>query len=191
MLITRGSLLIRFGCDPIAFVNNVKVMAHCTVGYLFEGAPENGGKGFLIGCHRCASFKVPLCDICYSSRDPDTGKLKFKGNAVKHSKGIPYLVDCNTTGSDPGTPSSPLFPLQSLWEHFLISAIENLVAPVGPCHGAQVVFQEDNAGPHNEGTYPEWMQVEFSKKKWIIELQAPQGVYLKTVCSFMTVINSM
>ena len=142
-----------------------KVMVHCTVGYLFEGDPEKGGQGFLIGCHRCAAFKVPLRDFHYSSRDPDTGKLRFKGNAVKHAKGIPYIVDCNVTGSDPGTASNPLFPLQTLWEHCLVPTIENLIAPEGPCHGTQVVFQEDNTGPHIEGTYREWMQAEFDRRK--------------------------
>ena len=153
-----------------------KVMAHCTVGFLFTGSPERGGKGFLIGCHRCAGWKVPLRDIRHSSRDPVTRKITFRGNPIKHHKGVPYLVDCNVSGSNPGTPSSPLFPLQSLWEHNLMGAVENLVAPGGPCEGAQVVFQEDNAGPHVEGTYREWMQGEFDKRGWKIELQAPQGM---------------
>ena len=72
-----------------------------------------------------------------------------------------------------------------------MSPIENLVAPGGPCHGAQVVFQEDNAGPHIEGTYRGWMQSEFTKRKWIIELQAPQGVYLETIYYFVTQINNV
>ena len=155
---------------------NKKVMVHCTVGYLFDGDPENGGSGYLIGCHRCAAFKVPLRDILFSSRDPETGKLKFKGNAVKHAKGVPYMVDCNVTGSDPGTPSNPLFPLQALWEHSLVPSIEKLVEPGGPCAGAKVIFQEDNAGPHIEGNYRDWMSAEFKRRNWSIELQAPQGM---------------
>ena len=58
-----------------------------------------------------------------------------------------------------------------------MGAVDNLVAPGGPCEGAQVVFQEDNAGPHVEGAYREWMQGEFDKRGWKIELQAPQGVW--------------
>jgi hypothetical protein len=80
-----------------------KVMAHCCVGYLFDGEVENGGDGFLISCDRCASFKMPLRNSFYhSSRDPESGKLTFKGNAIKHKKGEPYLVDCSVTGSDVG-----------------------------------------------------------------------------------------
>ena len=152
-----------------------KVMAHCTVGYLFESNVEDGGQGFLIGCHRCAGYKVPLRDIRYSSKDPQTGKTTFKGNPIKHKKDEPYLVDCNVTGSNPGTPTAPCFPLKGVWEHSLIGNIEELVKTGGPCEGAQVVFQEDNAGPHVEGNYREWMIEEFDKRGWMIELQAPQG----------------
>ena len=157
--------------------NIKKVMVHCTVGYCFDGDPENGGEGFLIGCHRCAAFKVPQRDVRYSSKDPNTGRTIFRGNPIKHRRGVPYLVDCNVTGSDPGTPTDPKFPLQKLWEHTLIPSIEALVSPGGPCSGAQVVFQEDNAGPHQEGTYREWMLAEFEQRNWMVELQAPQGPY--------------
>ena len=67
-----------------------------------------------------------------------------------------------------------------------MGAVENLVAPGGPCEGAQVVFQEDNAGPHVEGTYREWMQGEFDKRGWKIELQAPQGMCTSAGISILT-----
>ena len=62
-----------------------EVMAHCCVGYLFEGDVEAGGDGLLISCDRCASFKMPLRNSYVSTRDAITGKLKFKGNALKHT----------------------------------------------------------------------------------------------------------
>ena len=152
-----------------------KVMAHCTVGYLFHSNVEEGGEGFLIGVNRCAGFKIPLRDIRYASKDPVTNNTVFKGNPIKHHKGIPYLVNCNVTGSKLGTPTEPTFPLKLLWEHCLIPSVEKLLAPGGPCHGAQVILQEDNAGPHTEGNYTSWLQSEFEKRAWRIELQAPQG----------------
>jgi len=152
-----------------------KVMAHCTVGYCFDRNVEDGGQGYLIGLHRCAAYKVPLRDVHFSSKDPDTGRITFKGNPVKHTKGKPYLVDCNVTGSNPGTPTAPCFPLKGVWEHALIPSVEALIAEGGPCEGAQVVFQEDNAGPHIEGNYREWMVAEFARRNWMVELQAPQG----------------
>ncbi len=92
-------------------------MDHCTVGYLFDTIVEDGGEGFLIGVHRCANFKVPLCDVRFSSKDPATGRISFAGNAIKNKKGEPYLVDCNVTGMNAGTPTTQYFPLRSLWEH--------------------------------------------------------------------------
>ena len=86
-----------------------------------------------------------------------------------------YLVDCNVKGFDAGTPDVPCFPLKTLWEHSLIPAIKALTAANGPCAGAQVVFQEDNAGPHTEKRYASWMNDTFGDLGWKIELQAPQG----------------
>jgi hypothetical protein len=66
---------------------------------------------------RCYELhKMPLRNSYHSSRDPTTGKLSFKGNAVKNVKGVPYLVDCAVTGTDVGTATKPCFPLKRLWE---------------------------------------------------------------------------
>ena len=47
----------------------------------------------------------------------------------------------------------------------------------GPCAGAVVVHQEDNAGPHIDKTYKDWLQAEFDRRGWKLEHQAPQGPY--------------
>ena len=57
----------------------------------------------------------------------------------------------------------------------------HLVAPRGPCEGAQVVFQEDNAGPHVEGTYRKWMQGEFQKTFYSFQLTTLQISTVETV----------
>ena len=150
-------------------------MAHCTVGYCFDSNVEDGGNGYLIGLNRCANFKVPLRDVRYSSKDPVTNRISFVGNPIKYPKGIPYLVDCNVTGSNPGTATVPCFPLKLLWEHSLLPAIQAMVAPGGPCEGAQVVYQEDIAGPHTEAGYTQWLRDTFDALGWKLELQAPQG----------------
>ncbi len=51
-----------------------------------------------------------------------------------------------------------------------------MVGPGGPCEGAQVIYQEDNAGPHTEAGYTEWMAAKFHELGWRLELQAPQGM---------------
>ncbi len=50
--------------------------------YIFDTHAEDGGEGFLIGLHRCANFKVPLRDVRFSSKDPETGRISFAGNAI-------------------------------------------------------------------------------------------------------------
>ena len=53
--------------------------------------------------------------------------------------------------------------------------MEKLVAPGGPCEGALVILQEDNAGPHTEGNYHRWITEAFEERHLRIELEAPQG----------------
>ena len=104
------------------------------------------------------------------------GKLVFKGNAVKNTKGVPYLVDCAVTGTDVGTATKPRFPLKRLCEYTLIPAIALLVDEGGPCEGAVVVIQQDNAGPHIEDGYRTWMLDQCDLLGWMYEPHAPQGM---------------
>jgi hypothetical protein len=156
--------------------------AYCTSNNLLSiihphvGNPEDGGDGYLIGAHRCAAFKVPQKDVYHASKDPVTGKTVYKGNAIKRPKDIPFLVDCNVKGFDAGSTNVPCFPLKTLlWEHSLIPAIKAMTAHDGACAGAQVILQEDNAGPHTEARYTALMMETFAELGWKIELQAPQG----------------
>ena len=108
-------------------------MARATVGYCFEGDPENGGQGLLIALNRCQAFKV--------------AQKYYRGKGgVKVTKGDCLLTDCNVTGTDIGTPDKPKFALKALWEYGLLPSLDALVAPGGQCEGAMVIHQEDNAG---------------------------------------------
>jgi hypothetical protein len=151
-----------------------KVMGHATVGYMFWDNPENGGKGFLIGLHRCQNFKVVARTTNVTTIDPITKKQKRKGNPVKHKLGDVVLVDCNVKGSDIGTPTDPKFALRTLWEEIILPAYDALTAVGGPAEGAVIVH---NAPPHQEGDFHAWLVEEFQKRGWRLELQAPQGPY--------------
>jgi hypothetical protein len=140
-------------------------MGHATVGYLFWDTPENGGKAFLIGLHRCQNFKVVQRTTNETKKDPVTGKITRKGNPVKHKVGDMVLVDCNVKGSDNGTPSDPKFALRTLWEHVILPAYDALTAVGSPAEGATVVHQEDNAPSHQqEGDFHQWLTAEFSRQ---------------------------
>jgi hypothetical protein len=62
----------------------------------------------------------------------------------------PYLVDYAVIGLDVGTATKPCFLLKNRWQYTLIPTITQLVDTGGPCEGAIVVLQQDNAGPHIE-----------------------------------------
>jgi hypothetical protein len=108
-------------------------MGHAIVAYLFHDSPENGGKGFVIGLHRCQNYKVVARTTNQTTKDPVTGKLKRKGNPIKNKQVDIVLVDCNMKGSDNGTSSSdPKFSLRTLWEHVILPAYDALTAVGGP-----------------------------------------------------------
>jgi hypothetical protein len=60
---------------------------------------------------------------------------------------------------------------------YLLPEMDALVQEGGPCAGAIVLHQEDNAGPHIDKTYKDWLQGEFDRRGWKLEHQAPQGPY--------------
>jgi hypothetical protein len=81
----------------------MQVMAHATVGFCFEGDPELGGEGLLIGLNRCQAFKV--------------AQRAYRGKGgIKVVKGDCLLTYCNVTGTDVGSPDKPKFALRALWE---------------------------------------------------------------------------
>jgi hypothetical protein len=154
-----------------------KVMGHATVGICFQNSPELGCNGYFISLNRCQGYKVCRKTRKVVTKNKDTGRNESKNNAVKNKKGDLVMMDCNVTGTDTGTPSNPKFALKGLWEDCLLPQLDAMVALGGPCAGAIVCHQEDNAGPHKEGQFHQWLAAEFGKRQWQLELQAPQGPY--------------
>ncbi len=95
-------------------------MGHGTVGFCFDGDPELDGEGYLIGLHRCQSFKVMQRKVREQTLNVETGKHTSKGNPLKFKRGDLVLTDCNVTGSNYGTASKPKFPLMELWTTVLL-----------------------------------------------------------------------
>ena len=114
-----------FSCQHKSHIT--KVMGHGTVGFCFDNDPEQGGAGYLIGLHRCQSFRVMQKQVREQTIDAVTGKRKSKGNAIKSHRGDLVLTDCNVTGSNYGTASKPKFPLMELWTSVLLPELDALV----------------------------------------------------------------
>lgn len=54
--------------------------------------------------------------------------------------------------------------MKDFWDGCLFDSIESLVKSEGKYEGYQVVFQEDNASPHEENQYSKWLKAEFDKR---------------------------
>ena len=71
-----------FSCQHKSHIT--KVMGHGTVGYCFDSDPELGGTGYLMGLHRCQSYKVMQRKVNEQTIDAETGKREQKGNPLKY-----------------------------------------------------------------------------------------------------------
>jgi hypothetical protein len=80
-----------------------KVTGHGIVGFCFDNDPEQGDIEYLIGLHRCQSYKVMQKQVREQTIDAVTGKRHSKGNAIKFNRGDLVLTDCNLTESNYGT----------------------------------------------------------------------------------------
>ncbi len=76
----------------------------------------------------------------------------------KYRRGDLVLTNCNVTGSKYGTAAKAKFSLMELWTTVLLPELDALVKVGGPCEGALVVHQEDNAVAHIDKTYKAWLQ---------------------------------
>ena len=66
-----------------------------------------------------------------------------------------------------------------------------MLAPGAPCEGAQVIVQQDNAGPHVEEVYSAWMLAMFESLGWMYEPQAPQGISKIYIDNLLCMITSL
>ena len=155
-------------------------MVHATVGFAFDGTPENGGHGIKISLGRCCCCRVALKDQRKSTRHND-GSLHYDGELIRR-KGDIYFVDANVTGSNRGTSTKPKFALKDLWHDKLIARIDAMVAPGGPYEGYHVVLQQDGAGPHKEGDFDAYLNETIAARpKWQRIDQGPNGPYMNAL----------
>ena len=157
-----------------------QVMVHATVGFAFDGTPENGGHGLKISLDRACCARVALKDQRKATRHAD-GSLHYDGELIRR-KGDVYFVDANVTGSNQGTSTNPKYALKDLWEHKLFPRIDALVGPGGPYEGYHVVLQQDGAGPHKEGCFDTYLNAEIeARERWQRIDQGPNGPYMNAL----------
>ncbi|KAG7339193.1 hypothetical protein IV203_020156 [Nitzschia inconspicua] len=147
-----------------------KVMCVAFTGYAFEGNMENGGDGLKLGFYRCNAAKIAKKQVRQSRRD-ERGNLRYDGE-IKRKKGDCYMVDCVVTGSDQGTSDNPKFSLKALFQEPMFPLVESLLKE--NYKGFVPVIQGDNAGPHIDEEYINYVKGYCEKKGWVWAPQAPQ-----------------
>ena len=138
-----------------------KTMGVAVVGIAFQDSLENGGNAFKLRFERAQSAKVAQ------------RLTKNKNGDVLRKKGDVYLVDCAVTGSSYGTSTDPKFPLKPFFELNVFPAVKELVKVGGEYEGYQPVFQGDNAGPHINQSYDQFVRDYCKANGWLWELQGP------------------
>ena len=92
-----------------------------------------------------------------------------------------FFVDCNVKGSSTGTATSPKFSLLVLFRDAIFPLVANLVKKGGRFADYTPVFQGDNAGPHDDGTFKKYVMRYCMQHGWLWEPQAckDQRNYIK------------
>jgi hypothetical protein len=108
------------------------------------------------------------------------GSLKQNGPIIRR-KGDKYLVDCCVTGSTQGTIDDPKFALKDMFEFYVFPELLQFVGPGGEYEGYTVIIQGDNAGPHGESAYINFVTEYCASKGWHWEPQAPQMPHMNVL----------
>ena len=172
------------GIDPRSFAayhrNHInKCMVVAFTAFAFVDSIENGGVAFKLGIYRAEAHKVAKQMVREAVRQAD-GRIKYCGPVVRR-KGDLYLVDCAVTGCNHGTLDNPKFPLKALFENKIFPDVEALVGPGGQFEGHIPIFQGDNAGPHADAGFVEYVEGYCRSRGWHWEPQAPQMPHMNVL----------
>ena len=146
-----------------------KTMGIAMVGYAFEDCIENGGDGLKLIFTRAQSARV--AQKAYNSSD---GKIKRK-------KGDIFWRDCAVTGSNEGSSDDPKFSLLLWFREIVFPAVEKLVGVSGKYEGFIPIFQGDNAGPHRDRPFLNFVESFCERKGWYWEPQGPQMPHINVL----------
>ena len=146
-----------------------KTMGIAVVGFAFEDSLENGGTALKMLFHRAQSAKVAQ----RLTKNKQGKKLREKGDI--------YFVDCSVTGSSEGTAKDPKFPLLEYFKHGVFPEIERLTKPGGKFSGYTPVIQGDNAGPHTDAKFGNFVRNHCKDKGWLWEPQGPQMPHINVL----------
>ena len=156
-----------------------KSMAVAFTAYAFKDCTDNGGDGIKLGLFRAQSYKVAKRMVRQRVRQR-SGSFRATGEIIRQ-KGDLFLVEYAVTGSEEGTSDNPKFSLKQLFETTIFPDVEKLVGPGGKYEGYKVIFQGDNAGPHREQAYFDFVTSYCREKGWYWKPQALQMPHMNNL----------
>jgi hypothetical protein len=157
------------GIDPCTFCVYHKLYINKTMGIAFTGFAfqdciENGGEAMKLGFFRSQSHKIAQ-KMLREYELQDDGTMRRAGPVIRR-KGDAFLVDCAVTGSSEGTDADPKFPLIRLFKNVIFPMVSDLVKEGGKYEGYTPIFQGDNAGPHRDAAYYNYVTDFCREKRW-------------------------
>ena len=149
-----------------------KVMGIGFVAAYFDVTPESGCIVKKLPFIRAQGMKKAQREVRKSRILPD-GSRKYDGNIIR-KKGDTYWEDCCVTGSNDGTLSEPKCSLKKILKESIFPQTKKLVQKGGEFEYAQVIFQGDRAGPHEDGEFRKFVDEYCDEMGWKWYPQAPR-----------------
>ena len=156
-----------------------KVMAIAFTAFAFVDSIENGGVAEKLAFIRAQGKKVASKTQKKGVRQPN-GSIRYCGDIIRQKNDV-YNVDCAVTGSNNGSVDDPKCPLLPIFKDIIFPMVEAMVAPSGKYPGYTVVFQGDNAGPHQDATFLNGVRDHCRGKGWHWEPQAAQMPHMNVL----------
>ena len=160
-------------------INN-KVMAIAFVAAVFDGSLESGCEVVKLPLVRAQAPKIAERAQYEAASQPD-GSIRYPNTNPDGTpkeplrrKGESFLVDCCVTGSNEGTKKDPKCSLLLVFKETIFPAILNLVGPGKQYEDCHVIIQGDQAGPHEDGTFTQFVTNFCAEQGWTWQPQAPQ-----------------
>ena len=148
--------------------------------FAFADSMDNGGDAEKLALIRAQGYKVANKRVKQSTRD-ESGRVKYDGPIIREKDDV-YQVDCAVAGSSEGNTNDPKCPLLPIFRETIFKQTESLTAAGQRYHGYKVIFQGDNAGPHQDATFLNGVKDYCAaRQNWHWEPQAAQMPHMNVL----------
>lgn len=154
-----------------------KILCISTVGFLpKDNDPRKGGRSFLLDFTRAGQYEIANCDTYRRVyRDDGTYSMpRIPANRLR-TRGQEYFVDTEITGSRREHGGKKKFPMLDFFRDTLLPKFDAIAEELSRELNKKIVirYQHDNASPHVEKQFKQWLEQQFAQRDWFIANQPP------------------